>query len=139
MALQTIAAAGCPECRSRNFELRHDEKFKIIRFHCVECRHETSYRVKTPKPGSFEVVPILHDGIQVGEKIVDYYHPATRRQRSDALVLKVTQGVENGRVSLGGEWYVDGTVGGLHDQKRYYVNFGEVIVMCNWNRMQLEH
>lgn len=138
-ALQTVAATGCPKCHGYNFELRHDKKFEIIRLHCFECRHETSYRINVPKPGSFEVVPVFKNGIQVGEKIVDSYHPATRRQRSDALVLKVSRGVESGRISLGGEWYVDGTVGGVYYQKRYYLNFGEAMLVCNRNRMQVEH
>ena len=138
-ALQTIAATGCPNCHSENFELRHDNKYKIIRFHCIECRHETSYRIKTPKPGSFEVVPIFEKGIKVGEKIVDSYHPATKRQRNDALVLKFSRDVDNGRVSLGGEWYIDGVVGGVYNQKRYYANFGELMLTCSWNRMQAEH
>lgn len=138
-ALQTIAATGCPKCRSRKFELRNDEKFKIIRFYCAACRYETSYRVKMPKPGSFQVVPILADGVQIGEKIADSYHPLTRMERSDAIVLKVTQRVDSGRVSLGGEWYVNNKIGGVHDQKRYYANFEEVRLLCSWNKMRMEH
>jgi hypothetical protein len=139
VALQTVAATGCPRCQSNDVEFRHDKKYKIIRFHCIQCRYETSYRIKTPKPGSYEIVPILHDGVQVGETIVDHYHPATRRQRSDALVLRVSRGIESGKISLGGEWYVGGTTGGVHDQKRYYANFEEVLLACNWNKMQAEH
>lgn len=138
-ALQTVASTGCPRCQSDNIEFRHDKEYKVIRFHCIECRHETSYRIKTPKPGSFSIVSILHNGVQVGEKVVDSYHPATKRERSDALVLKASYGVDSGRVSLGGEWHVDGTVGGTHDQKRYFVNFEEMMLMCSWNRMQQEH
>lgn len=138
-ALQTVAATGCPKCRGNSFELRRDKKYKIIRFHCVECRHETSYRIKMPKPGSFEIVPIFKMGIQIGEKIVDFYHPATKRQRSDAVVLRVSRGVESGRLSMGGEWYVDEVAGGAHNQRRYYVNFEEVMLVCSWNRMQAEH
>ena len=138
-ALQTIAATGCPKCQSTNIEFRHDEKYKIIRFHCAKCRHETSYRIKTPKPGSFQIVPILFDGVQIGEKIVDHYHPATKRQRSDALVLKVSSSVDSGRTSLGGEWFIDKVTSGLHDQKRYYTNFEEVMLVCSWNQMQAEH
>lgn len=139
IALQTIAATGCPKCRSDNFELRYDKKHKVVRFHCIGCRRETSYRVKMPKPGSFEVVPILHNGVQIGQKIVDYYHPATKRERSDALVLRVSRGVESGKIGLGGEWHVDGVVGGVHDQKRYYVSFEEARQMCDWYKMQAEH
>lgn len=138
-ALQTVAATGCPKCRSDNFEFRHDKKYKIIRFHCFECSYETSYRIKMPKPGSFEVVLVFKNGIQVGEKIVDFYHPATKRQRNDALVLRVTKGVESGKISLGGEWYVDRIAGGVHDQKRHYINFDEAMLACSWNRMQAEH
>lgn len=138
-ALQTVAATGCPQCRSSNFEFRHDKKYKIIRFHCFECSHETSYRIKMPKPGSFEIVPVFVNGIRLGEKTVDYYHPATKRQRSDAIVLRVSRNVESGRISLGGEWYVDGIIGGVYNPKRYYVSFEEVMLACSWNRMQAEH
>lgn len=138
-ALQTVAATGCPRCHSPDFEFRHDSKYKVIRFHCIRCRHETSYRIKTPKPGSFQVVPVLHDGVRIGDKIVDSYHPVTRRQRSDAVILRATRSVEEGRISLGGEWFVDNVAGGTHDQKRYYVNFGEAVLICSWNRMQAEH
>ena len=138
-ALQTIAATGCPKCRSREFGLRKDEKFKIIRFYCGACRYETSYRVKMPKPGSFQVVPVLADGVQIGEEIVDSYHPLTRMERSDAIVLKVAQRVDSGRVSLGGEWYVNNEMGGVHDQKRYYASFEEVRILCSWNKMRMEH
>jgi hypothetical protein len=138
-ALQAVAATGCTKCRSMNIEFRYDKKYKIIRFHCFECGYETSYRIKVPKPGSFEIVPILTHGILVGEKVVDFYHPVTRRQRSDALVLKYSRSVENGKISLGGEWYVDGKVGGVYSQKRCYVSFDEAIILCSWNRMQTEH
>jgi hypothetical protein len=139
MALQTLAATGCPRCHSLKSELRHDPKFKIIRFHCLACHHETSYRIKMPKPGSFYIVPVLTNGIQVGEKIVDSYHVATRRERSDALVARITQGVDSGRASLGGEWYVDGKAGGAHDQKRYFTSMEDVRMLCNLNRMRVEH
>jgi len=139
VALQTVATTGCPRCRATNFELRHDKKHKVIRFHCIECRYETSYRIKVPKPGSFKIIPIFKNGIQVGDKIADSYHPVTKRQRSDALVLKFSRNVETGRMSLGGEWYVDSMVGGVHSSKRYYVSFEDVNLMCSWNRMQAEH
>ena len=137
--LQTIAATGCPNCHRSNFEFRHDSKYKIIRFHCLDCRHETSYRLKMPKPGSFEIVPIYNEGVLTEYRIVDTYHPSTARQRSDALVLRATHGIESGRISLGGNWHVDAVVGGLHDQKRYYASFEEVRSLCSWNRMQAEH
>ena len=139
MALQTIAATGCPKCHGWKFELRNDEKFKIIRFYCAACHYETSYRVKMPKPGSFHMVPILAEGVQIGEKIADSYHPLTRRERSDVVVLKVTQKVDRGRVSLGGEWYVNSEAGGVYDQKRYYATFEEIKILCNWNKMRMEH
>ncbi len=138
-ALQAVAATGCPKCQSTNVELRHDQKYKIIRLHCTKCSHETSYRIKYPKPGSFEIVPILFDGVQIGETIIDHYHPATKRQRSDALIFKANSNVESGRTSLGGEWHIDKMLGGLHEQKRYYVSFEEITLMCSWNRMQVEH
>lgn len=92
-----------------------------------------------PKPGSFKVVPVLKSGVQVDEVIVDSYHSATLRQRSDAIVLKVNHGVDVGRVNLGGEWYVDSRVGGVHSHKRYYANFEEIQIICSWNRMQAQH
>jgi len=137
--LQAIAATGCPNCHDRNFEVRHDKKHKLVRFHCLECSHETSYRLKMPKPGSFEIVSVFKNGVQVGNEIVDHYHPATSRQRSDALVVKFSRSVEDGRIPLGGEWYVNATVGGLRNQKRFYVSFEEAMLICSWNRMQAEH
>jgi hypothetical protein len=92
-----------------------------------------------PKPGSFHIVPVLAGGIQVGENIVDSYHPSTWRERNDAIVARVTRGVDSGRVSLGGEWYVDGKVGGVHDQKRYFVGIEDVKILCSLNRMRLDH
>ncbi len=139
VALQTLAARGCPECSDDSFELRHDRRHKIIRFHCFKCRYETSYRVKVPKPGSFEIVPVYENGFLVGEAIVDTYHPVTIRQRSDALVLNFCSGVESGRISLGGEWYVEHSTSGLRHQKRYYASFEEVMSICIWNRAQIEH
>jgi hypothetical protein len=139
MALQTVAATGCPRCKRHAYELRHDRVHKIIRFKCTECSHETSYRIKVPKPGSYEVVPVFHNGMQVGEKILDHYHPATKRQRSDAVVLKVSRGVNSGRISLGGEWFIGGSAGGLHDQKRHFTSFEEAFLICNCNKMLVEH
>jgi len=138
-ALQTVAATGCPKCHNKDFELRHDRKFKIIRFHCFECRHETSYRIKTPKPSGLQIIPVFKNGVQVGVSIVDHYHPATRRQRNDTIVLKISRGIETSRKSLGGEWYVDEITGGAHNQKRFYANFKEIMLVCSWNRMQAEH
>lgn len=71
--------------------------------------------------------------------IVDHYHPATRRQRNDAIVLKFSRGIETSRASLGGEWYVDEITGGAYNQKRFYANFKEIMLACSWNRMQAEH
>lgn len=138
-AVQSVAATGCPKCHCDNFELRLDRKYKIVRLHCIGCLHETSFRVKTPKPGTFKIEPVFENGIQVGEKIVDRYHPLTQRQRSDILVMKTLQDVETGRISLGGEWYVAVVTGGLHSQKRCYLSFEEATRICNWNNMQNEH
>lgn len=139
VALQTVAAVGCPKCNNGNVELRHDKEYKIIRFHCLHCSHETSYRIKMPKPGSFSVIPEFEGGVRIGEKVVDFYHPKTKRQRIDAQVLRFSNRVESGRISLGGEWHIDGVVGGLNDQKRYYSSFKEVEQLCRWNEMQREH
>jgi transposase-like protein len=139
IALQTIAASGCPRCNSDNVEFRHDKKYHIIRFHCIECRHETSYRIKVPKPGSYTIIPLFKHGVQVGEKIVDYYHPTTKHQRSDILVLRASRGIESGKISLGGEWCINMVAGGLHDQKRYYDSFEEALQICSRNRMQADH
>jgi len=138
-AIQSVVATGCPKCHTYDFELRHDRKYKIIRFHCIKCHHETSFRIKMPKPGTFEIKPVFKDGVQVDEKIVDSYHPLTKRQRSDALVIRVLHGVERGKVSLGGEWYVDMTTGGANDQKRHYLSFEEAIQICKQRNMQIEH
>ncbi|MCW3981739.1 MAG: hypothetical protein NWE81_01285 [Candidatus Bathyarchaeota archaeon] len=139
MSLQEVAATGCPRCQSLKVEFRHDRKHKIVRFHCVACRHETSYEVRLPKPGSFEIVPVMFNGVQIGEKIVDHYHPATKRQRYDAIIVNRSRGVENGRISLGGEWYSSKFSGSLPSQKRFYFSFEEAALMCNWHRTQLEH
>lgn len=139
LAIQSVAATGCPRCHCDNFELRLDRKYKIVRFHCIECLHETSFRVKMPKPGTFTIDPIFENGIQVGEKIVDRYHPLTQRQRSDILVMKTLQDVESGRISLGGEWYVGVVTGGLHGQKRRCLSLEEATRICNRNNMQIEH
>ena len=139
LAIQSVAATGCPKCHRDNFELRLDKKYKIVRFHCIGCLHETSFRVKTPKPGTFEIEPIFENGIQISEKIVDRYHPLTQRQRSDIIVMKTLQGVESGRTNLGGEWYVNVMTGGLHGQKRRCLSFEEATRICNWNRMKIEH
>lgn len=130
---------GCPRCQSLKVEFRHDQKLKIVRFHCVDCRHETSYEVKLPKPGSFETVPVILNGVQIGEKIVDHYHPATKRQRYDAIIVNRSRGIERGRTSLGGEWHTDQLVGSLASQKRFYFSFEEAALMCNWHQMQHEH
>lgn len=138
-ALQTVASVGCPECNNGNVEFRHDKTYKIIRFHCRHCNHETSYRIKMPKPGSFQVIPHFENGIRIGDTVVDSYHPKTKRQRIDAQVLRFTHRIESGTFHLGGEWYVDAVLGGLHDQKRYYASFNEVVQLCRWNEMQREH
>ena len=137
--LQTISVVGCPKCQRKDIELRHDKKHRNIRIHCIRCGHETSYRIKTPKPSSYKIIPIIRNGIQLGQKIVDHYHPATNRQRSDAIIIRVSKNIEAGRTTLGGEWYINRTTTGLHDQKRYYVNFEEVGIICDWNKMQAEH
>ncbi len=137
--LQTIAAIGCPKCKSRNIELRHDKIHKIIRLHCIQCRHETSCRIKTPKPDSYQAIPLILNGVQLDQAIIDRYHSATKRQRIDAIVLKISRNIEKGRINLGGEWYVDNTAKGLHQQKRYFISFEEVKLVCDWNKMQAEH
>ncbi len=138
-AIQSVVATGCPMCHTYDFEFRHDKKHKIIRFHCENCRHETSFRIKTPKPGTFKIKPVFKDGIQVNKKIVDSYHPLTERQRSDSIVTRIFQRVENGIISLGGEWCADMATGGSNDQKRYYSSFMEAIQICKQRNMQIEH
>jgi hypothetical protein len=82
---------------------------------------------------------VYKDGVQINEEIVDVYHPATRRQRNDAIVVHVFQGVEKGRISLGGEWFVNMATGGHSNQKRYYSSFEEAIKICKQRNMQIEH
>jgi len=139
LAIQSVVATGCPKCHSDNFELRLDRKYKIVRLHCIGCLHETSFRVKTPKPGTFKIEPVFENGIQIGEKVVDRYHPLTQRQRTDILVMKTMQDVESGRISLGGEWDVDVVTGSLHGQKRCCLSFEEATRICNRNNMRIEH
>lgn len=138
-AIQSVVATGCSMCHTYDFELRHDKKHKIIRFHCKNCRHETSFRIKTPKPGTFKIRPVFKDGIQINEKIVDSYHPLTERQRSDSLVIRILHRVESGNISLGGEWFADMVTGGSNNQKRYYLSFDEAVQICKQRNMQIEH
>jgi hypothetical protein len=81
----------------------------------------------------------MFSGVQIGEKIVDRYHPATKRQRCDAIIVHRSRRVEQGRISLGGEWHTGLSSGSLGTQKRYYFSFEEAAFMCSWHRMQQEH
>jgi predicted RNA-binding Zn-ribbon protein involved in translation (DUF1610 family) len=104
---------GCPKCSSKNIKLRHDEKFKNIRFYCPECGHETSFRIKNPPKHNLRIIPIHNDkGILIGEKTADNYHEKTTREIVDSAVLLAEQ-----KLDLGGEWF-DG-VSGIHEQDRY--------------------
>src|SRR4030066_498859 len=112
-ALARPGSYGCPQCSSKNFKLRHDKKFKNIRFYCQECGHETSFRIKKPPKHNLRIIHIHNDkGILIGEKTADNYHEKTAREIVDSAVLLAEQ-----KLDLGSEWF-DG-VSGIHEQDRY--------------------
>ena len=112
-ALARPGSHGCPQCKSKNFKLRHDKKFKNIRFYCQECGHETSFRIKKPPKHNLRIIQIHNDkGILIGEKTADNYHEKTTREIVDSAVLLAEQ-----KLDLGGEWF-DGVIG-IHEQDRY--------------------
>jgi hypothetical protein len=112
-ALARPGSYGCPQCSSKNFKLRHDRKFKNIRFYCQECGHETSFRIKKPPKHNLCIIQIHNDkGILIGEKTADNYHEKTTREIVDSAVLLAEQNLD-----FGGEWF-DG-VSGIHEQNRY--------------------
>jgi len=107
-----VASNGCPQCRSKDFRLRHDEKFGNIRFYCQECGYETSFHVKKPTRDQLRVIPVYDDsGLLVDERVVDAFHEQTERETVDAKVSRAEQ-----RLNLGGEWF-DGT-SGVESQNR---------------------
>lgn len=111
--IASLAASGCPQCASKSFRLRHDKKHSNIRFYCPECKHETSFRIKTPPKHQLQAISIYDQrGILVGEKLADTFHEPTRRERSDAVVLRNEQ-----KLDLGGEWF-DGH-SGTNSQNRF--------------------
>ncbi len=112
-ALARPGSYGCPRCSRKNFRLRHDKKFKNIRFYCQECGHETSFRIKTPPKHNLRITQIYNaEGIQIGERIADDYHDKTAREIVDSAVLLAEQ-----QMDLGGEWFDD--VAGIQEQDRY--------------------
>lgn len=107
-----VASRGCPQCNSKNFRLRHDEKFGNIRFYCQECGYETSFNIKKPTKNQLCVIPVYdNQGLLVDEKVVDIFHEQTERETVDAKVSMAEQ-----RLDLGGEWF-DG-VSGIESQNR---------------------
>jgi ribosomal protein S27AE len=107
-----VASSGCPRCRSRNFRLRHDEKFGNIRFYCQGCGYETSFHIKKPTRDQLSVIPVYDDqGLLIDEKVVDVFHEQTERETVDVKVSRAEQ-----RLDLGGEWF-DG-VSGAESQNR---------------------
>jgi hypothetical protein len=112
-ALARPGSYGCTQCKSKNFKLRHDKKFKNIRFYCQERGHETSFRIKKPPKHNLRIIQIHNDkGILIGKKTADDYHEKTKREIADSAVLLAEQ-----KLDLGGEWF-DGVVG-IHEQDRY--------------------
>jgi predicted nucleic acid-binding Zn-ribbon protein len=108
-----LAVSGCPQCGGRSFRLRHDKKHDNIRFYCPQCKHETSFHIKKPPRNQFQTIPVYDkQGILVREKVVDRFHEQTKRERTDAIVLRTEQ-----RLDLGGEWF-DGT-SGTNSQSRH--------------------
>jgi hypothetical protein len=107
-----VASNGCPQCKSKDFRLRHDEKFGNIRFYCQECGYETSFHIKKPTRDQLSVIPVYDvQGLLVDEKVVDVFHEPTKRETADAKVSRAEQ-----RLDLGGEWF-DG-VSGMETQNR---------------------
>lgn len=105
-AIADLAVSGCPQCSSKNFRLRHDQKFGNIRFYCPECKHETSFHIKNPPKSELDIVSVYDEqGLVVDEKVVDRFHEQTKRERTDKIVLGTEQ-----KSNLGGEWF-DGTSG----------------------------
>ena len=128
-ALARPGSHGCPQCSSKNFKLRHDKKFKNIRFYCEECGHETSYRIKKPPKHNLRIIHIHNDkGILIGEKTADNYHEKTTREIVDSAVLLAEQ-----KLDLGGEWF-DG-VSGIQEQNRYLTR-KEALELVRRNRMK---
>ena len=112
-ALARPGSHGCPQCSSKNFKLRHDKKFKNIRFYCQECGHETSFRIKRPPKHNPRIIQVYNDkGVLIGKKTADDYHEKTKREIVDSAVLLAEQ-----KLDLGSEWF-DG-VSGIHEQDRY--------------------
>jgi RNase P subunit RPR2 len=107
-----VASNGCPQCKSKNFRLRHDEKFGNIRFYCQGCGYETSFHIKKPSRDQLSVIRVYDDqGLLIDEKVVDVFHEQTERETVDAKVSRAEQ-----RLDLGGEWF-DGT-SGIESQNR---------------------
>jgi predicted RNA-binding Zn-ribbon protein involved in translation (DUF1610 family) len=104
---------GCPKCGKKNSRLRHDTKFKNIRFYCPECGYETSFQIRTPQKIDLRVKPTYNkEGTLINESNADDYHEKTKRETGDLAVLAAEQ-----RVDLGGEWF-DG-YSGIHRTNRY--------------------
>jgi hypothetical protein len=111
-ALAQCANLGCPRCAGKAFRLRHDKKFENIRFYCPDCHFETSFHIIRPRR-SFGAIDVYNEeGMMIGQKNVDDYHPKTVRENADAKVLALEQ-----RLDLGGEWF-DG-FSGTNSQSRY--------------------
>ena len=120
---------GCPQCKSKTFKLRHDKKFKNIRFYCQECGHETSFRIKNPPKQNLRIIQIYNDkGVLIGERTADDYHEKTTREIADSAVLLAEQ-----KLDLGGEWF-DGVVG-IHERDRY-LTLEEALERIKGNRMK---
>jgi len=129
-ALARPGSHGCPQCSSRNFRLRHDEKFQNIRFYCQDCGNETSFRIKKPPKHILRIIQIHNDqGILIGEKTADDYHEKTRREIVDLAVKAAEQ-----KLDLGGEWF-DGN-SGTHTQERY-VTREEALELIERNRIEI--
>jgi len=126
-----LAVSGCPQCESKRFRLRHDRKFDNIRFYCPECKYETSFHIKNPPRNELQTVSIYDEqGMLVDEKVVDIFHEQTRREKTDAIILRTEQ-----KLDLGGEWF-DGT-SGTNSQRRY-LTLEEAIERAARRRMRAQ-
>jgi ribosomal protein S27AE len=105
-SIASLTASGCPQCSGKSFRLRHDRKHDNIRFYCPHCKYETSFHIRKPSKNELQTTPVYDKkGVLIGEKVIDTFHEQTKREKTDAIVLRAEQ-----KLDLGGEWF-DGSSG----------------------------
>ncbi len=127
-ALANCAHDGCPQCRRKNFRLRHDKKFDNIRFYCPDCHFETSFHIIPPKKNLSEIEVYDNKGVLIHVKTADFHHERTKREIVDQSVS-----LSEHKLDLGGEWF-DGT-SGISSQCRYLTH-EEVLKELEIRRMK---